>query len=451
MILNLHPSAIDNYNNKALALIDKIEEIKSLPPTTPFSEVVNSERIPSFTLNQEDIIGDIKITATDYFGNVVSKQFSFEDKEYEITEDGYSSLKLIAERIQSDKNIKDLLGIDFIIDTLFDWVSKRFKRTEECTFMELLEIEAEKSISEFTIWIPVANLNIETPFSVCDSRIETLTKRIINKWEKQASQKEDNHQNVKDLYDGLRKKYQGYAFVVSKIRANSEHAFKVSTNKANVIISILAIYSPSMFKPNIKYSCSIKGNEAKNNSECIYFDGNSTLGYISRILDMQNVVPFILPKDYIEAIRDESLDKLSNIITNPNQTEFEESLSNSIFLYSKAAFTSEPIEKIVYVLSSLESLLLKSENEPIQQNLSERIAIFCIDSLSERKKIIRNIKNVYALRSKYLHHGKSSQELENTTKFLNTVWHFYYKLINLSDSFTSKNQMIEYIENLKLS
>ena len=160
MKLNLHPSAIDNYNNKAHALFDKIVETKSLPPTPSFSEVMNSERIPSFTLNQEDIIGDIKVTATDYFGNVVSKQFSFDDKEYEITEDCYSSLKLIAEKIQSDKNIKDLLGIDFIIDTLFDWVSKRFKRTEERTFIEFLEIEAEKSISEYTTWIPVANLNI---------------------------------------------------------------------------------------------------------------------------------------------------------------------------------------------------------------------------------------------------------------------------------------------------
>lgn len=100
------------------------------------------------------------------------------------------------------------------------------------------------------------------------------------------------------------------------------------------------------------------------------------------------------------------------------------------------------------MLSALESILLKNENEPIQQNLAERIAFFISNNIDGRKKIIRNIKDVYGIRSKYLHHGYSSYELESISEFmLNTQVVIVGLLLN-ADRFVDKSAF-NAIEDIK--
>ena len=141
---------------------------------------------------------------------------------------------------------------------------------------------------------------------------------------------------------------------------------------------------------------------------------------------------------------------LSDIVVKEKRTEFESLILNTSLLYSKAAFTAEPLEKLVYVLSALESTLLKNESEPIQQNLAERLAIFTSHELVERKAIIKTIRSVYGLRSRYLHHGNTTDELEDISEFLYYVWIFYVKLLGQSQSFNNKKEFLDAIDDRKL-
>lgn len=59
---------------------------------------------------------------------------------------------------------------------------------------------------------------------------------------------------------------------------------------------------------------------------------------------------------------------------------------------------SDLSDRIVYILTALESLFLKDGSEPIQQNLAERLAVSTTDNANERMDIIRNTKAVYKLR-----------------------------------------------------
>ncbi len=145
-----------------------------------------------------------------------------------------------------------------------------------------------------------------------------------------------------------------------------------------------------------------------------------------------------------------NLGVLSDLAVKEKPTEFESLILNTSTLYSKAAFTAEPLEKLVYILSALESTLLKNENEPIQQNLAERLAIFTSQELAERKSIVKAVKSVYGLRSRYLHHGHTSGELEGLSEFLLHVWIFYIKLLGASQSFTNKSGFLEAIDDHKL-
>ena len=75
------------------------------------------------------------------------------------------------------------------------------------------------------------------------------------------------------------------------------------------------------------------------------------------------------------------------------------------------------------------------------------------DNGEERKKIVQNFKEVYEIRSKYIHHGYeiSTNNFEIFRFFLKNSWEFFRILIMNFDCFDTKLKMIEKIEERKIS
>ena len=144
--------------------------------------------------------------------------------------------------------------------------------------------------------------------------------------------------------------------------------------------------------------------------------------------------------------------RISHLFNVNSLNAFEKVFLNSVMLYSKAAFTSAPVEKLIYILAALESILLKNESEPIQQNLSERLAFFIAEELADRKHIIKTVKSIYAIRSKYLHHGHyTHSELGTMSDFMLLVFNFFMKLTANLEKFKTKDEFICEIDDYKLA
>ena len=95
--------------------------------------------------------------------------------------------------------------------------------------------------------------------------------------------------------------------------------------------------------------------------------------------------------------------------------------------------------------------MLKNENEPIQQNLAERVAVFSSQTLEERKSLIKLIKSIYGIRSKYLHHGHISSEVELISTFMLRVRVFFFQLLRNVDSFATQEEFVNAIDDDKLA
>jgi len=135
------------------------------------------------------------------------------------------------------------------------------------------------------------------------------------------------------------------------------------------------------------------------------------------------------------------------------KTEYQQYLLKSLSYYSKSSLVRSYSDKLVYILVALESILLKNISEPIQQNIGERVAFTISNSGEERKKIVQNFKDIYEIRSKYIHHGYeiSSENFEIFQQFLRNSWEFFRILIMNYDYFNTKLDMIEKIEERKFS
>jgi hypothetical protein len=144
-------------------------------------------------------------------------------------------------------------------------------------------------------------------------------------------------------------------------------------------------------------------------------------------------------------------DQVNKLLASKKRTKFQETLLVALLLYSRSTREKDLAGKLVFTLVAIESILLRDENESIQQNIGERMAFINTNVVEERLKIIRNMKAAYALCSKFVHHGHTIQERQAMWRFMIDAWALFTSLAKISQRFESKEDLIDNLEAMKLS
>jgi hypothetical protein len=145
------------------------------------------------------------------------------------------------------------------------------------------------------------------------------------------------------------------------------------------------------------------------------------------------------------------LARLHDLALNNKGTELRKSLYEAILIYSRNNLTTDLSEKLLFVLVSLESLLLRDGTEAIQGNLAERLAFLAGPTLDERKAIVETTRTVYRLRSNFVHHGKAVEEVEALEQFLDYAWRALATVLTEVDKFASHADLISYLNDRRLA
>jgi hypothetical protein len=450
MSISLHPSAYAAFNEKALALLQLVQAV---PRQQPGASTFPSDVHVAASITDKDLIGEMEESATDYQGNTLARYFYIDGKRFGVEQESYGRLRDLASSICSNRNVRDKLSTSYVEKELFDWVRSAFGRdTPEKPFCESLILAANRDIAKTEAWVPIANLEIEAAFFIGRVELRPVLRSVIDAWSiKLTALPETHRKNAEQLFLDIRKKFQGCAAAVISVEAEPLRAFEVSIEQAELTTSLLAIFSLGSLLPDIKCLSTISGSESLSKGTVIFNPGGEVFRMSSAILDVASARPWRLAQKEVVELRKSGLDVISWLLIDDDPNDFKQAILNALVLYSKAAFTSEPIEKVIYVLSSLESMLLKNENEPIQQNLAERIAMFTATELTKRKQIISNIKATYSVRSRYLHHGHLRSELETIREFLMNAWVFYALLLGNAQKFSTRLEFVSAIDDAKLS
>lgn len=450
MELKIHPSAAENYDKMADALVDLVEEC---PPAQPRPLRFPMDRPATVTITHDQILGDISLGSCDYRGKTVERYFPVKEKCFGLKEEDYKGVVEIVERLREKTDVRRKLSYSFIESTLFIWVSERFLGTTiPNSFVEYLNTKAQSEIESITSWVPIANLEIEESFPVSSSEIRPISSSVIDTWaSKMPTLIGQQVNNASILIKQLREDFQGLAAVVTVTEAESECAMDFAIKEAQRITSVLGIFSSAAFIPDVKSVSRIKGSESVSVASAILECREDAIERKSILLDRASAKPWRLDRNDIHKLRNSGLDRISALLAAESLNGFEEAVLNAILLYSKSTLTADPVEKVVYMLSAMESIVLRNQSEAIQQNLAERVALFSSHKLEERKSIIKTMKSAYKIRSLYLHHGHTSAELKLVAEFMMCVAVFFRSLIANVGKFDSKEEFLDAIDDHKLA
>lgn len=444
---------MNNFNKKAEKLVLEITEYQESASRIPAGPLDPDTHV-SATLTDQDISDVIEVSPLDRLNNEIGKIFNHDKKIVGLQGEGYKNLVRLAEGMQNTESLRSTVSIKTLTRLIFSWVKNKYLTQTTLLMSGFVLGECEKLVQEIEIWIPIAWLHIQSDIQLGKITFKTITREMLDQWVSRFPTPQTSEERIylSQLEEEDRSKFQGFAAATMKVTAESIRAEEFAYEEAERAISLLRFYSPANASPRLVSYCTLMGKEHVESKNHLQLqDGRIT--NISNSAASQAEPSWRIGSAKIAEMKTAGLNILNAWLLKGHLSKFERKLIDSLILYSKSSLAQNPTDKLIYLLVSLESILLKNASEPIQDNLGLRIALSIGRDVEERKRIISNTKQIYNLRSSFIHHG-SYLEIDSApvlAEFMIDAWDFFQWLIGVVNSGLTIEQFFEELENKKLS
>jgi len=450
MVLSIHPDAIVNFNKKGEEILSLIADAKETNQAPSFP----SQVFVSHSFKAHEIIGEMKYGESDFKGDEVSRYFEHCGKLVGFNGDNYIAFDRICVAIQRIPSLREAISLKVVKDEVFEWIKLRHKDQISQSLLDFLLPRLESVIKETEVWIPIFGMEIESNFSVGRVLFQTITKSMIDKWftELIKGKSDEEVNKLKEYFDKERRQIQGFAAGTMILMADPVRVGEIALYEIERMLNLLRFFEPTNFHPSISSHCAILGKQHLQTTNFYRVENGRIIGSTKSIID-KGSTHWRINNSFLEIMKLSGLDKLNSLLASEKSSELITLVIDTLQTYSRAGLAKTYSDKLVYLLVALETLLLKDDSESVQQNVGERLAFALEKETEKRKRIVKNFKDIYGMRSKFVHHGNNVdvEQVNTLSEFMMNTWRFLCLVINNTNSFQTKLQMINAIENIKFS
>jgi len=447
--LSFPESFINSFNSNANKILSCLE---LLPPREVEKNAkLSDSHLVKYNIDEKDVISVKSLPSIDGFGKEKGWYFETPEGKVGLEQEEYQEFLNLVEKLAERKEIRNLVSQKFMKNVFFEWFKKRYKQKFESGFIEYFIQRADEEVKERKISIPIDFLAIQESFKVGKIIFEFLTEKFFDDWEEDF--KKDTRipaERRSDFFKDWRKKYQGKVYASIKVKGDKETCKRIAKEETEIALMALRFFSPTAFIPKIPSYFGIKGKTSIPSINFLVFEGQFPSN-IEYGLEKKRIFNFIVDKVLISKMKKMGLENLSDLLLRDKKTKLEELLLNSLFLFSKAIISNNFEDKLVFFLVSIEMLLLKDTSEPIQSNLWLRLSFLTANKAEERKKVKKIIQKAYKLRSAYLHHGEKKENFKLLRDLQIHIWTALRNILISREEFTTKEDLLGYIEDKILS
>ena len=436
MKLELHPNAVKNFNEKADILLSELVPIPSKSfPINRDSFRPNFPISGNFGRKDEHIVGEFK------------GQFKHNDQIINL-EGCSKKIEQLSQKMQKRKELHKWVSVTLLTDLIYDWIKNKYKKVTDLSMVDYVLGKSQERIQELEIWIPIAELYVQSEIKIGRITLRTIKREIFECWRTAIMNANPaDNDKIQNFYKE-QNKIQGLAAATMKLEAEPIRAFEIALEETEKSIGLLRCFSPSNLDPEKTSYCVVFGKENLEHTKHLVFQDNSLVQISHEYIDKNNPI-WIIDDEKVSLLQNGGLKILSDILTQEKITDFQEKLLDSLLLYSRSSLMKNPSDKLVYILVALESFLLG--NESIQNTIGDRMAYFISSDKHERISIVKNLNDAYELRSKFIHHGKTIEDLETLKEFMLNACMFFSKLSQNANRFDNRDQFFKAIQEEKYS
>ena len=436
MIINEHKQK--HLNKEIFKHISAIHVATYDPNPIPANGSISERKIQDFTPFESDEV----IISKTLGQSIISKSFNLvkESISYQITESDYPNYLNFINQIYKDKKISDLISFSYLEKIIFKYIIET-KRTNQAPkdFCNHILDQINSSVKEFEVHFKILYLDIESNFTLGNVNFEYVDENYF-----QGNRKIEYYED-----------FRGNVLLSTVVKAEKKKAEEIAFKKCSLAIDCLKLFFDIIMFPEDRISFDIDSRtKESDDNEVIFFEDKDR----SKITINNFRIPThqSINQQQLEIFKERGILKfdlfLKQIDAKENLTELELSIVNSIQLFAKALYQNNLNQRIVELFTQLESLVLSDSNEPILNSLTKYISKLVTKNVEERKSIILLIKEMYSIRSSYVHHAKQREiNIHNLAKFQFCNHKLITKLIELSGSHNTKDTILKEIDDAILA
>jgi hypothetical protein len=331
------------------------------------------------------------------------------------------------------------------------WIRDTLRRTTVEPFLAYIESEFASDVRQYEFWMPITQLHVKRGFRLGKGSILPIEKSLIDRIQQSAADRYPERANASRAFtDRFYRRYQGFAAFVVTRNVEISWGWELAFEDARVAAAMIRVFSGQAMAPEVRsgvapWGCAqgdaIHGFALTEGFQAAGIEGGRGVDPSPLIWDDEGI---------LQAHR-EGLAVVSAILAKDDRSDYEEKLLEMLLLYSGGLVRTDPADRLMYTLIALEQMFLRSESEPITQNLADRIALFAADTVDDRRKVMQLVRRAYATRSRFVHHGQTVAELNDLGDFLREAWMTVILLIGRSAWFNTREELLDAIDTAKLS
>lgn len=458
----LHPDAAKNFNEKAQVLIAKVAPETEQRPSEPPPHMFRPGVPVAHKFSEKDFI-DFKITGqTNQLGKTTARYFEYEGRRFGFEDEKYEELARLSEGIQKTKALRDVVSTKWVEDVILDWMKVKCAGIAVPELTDFLTKRCQEDVRGHEIWFPVANLSVESNLAFGNVVFKTISKELLDRLQKEAQKAkeqgikagrgEEYAAQMEYFIHRKRQELQNLAASTITVHAEPKRAFEVALRESERAVAALGVYQvAATTMPEVTSYCALLGRENLEEIRHLEVESDRILRESYQGIGKPVLNWHLSNEDVSKYRRALGFDNVSELLTLERRSGFQELLLDALLLYSRSTREKDLAGRLVYMLVAIESMLLRNDTEPIQQNVGERMAFIIANKVEERRAAISNLRTAYSLRSRFVHHGNTIDELETVRTFMLNAWVLFTELAKASRRFETKERFIDNLEEMKLS
>ena len=440
----LHEDARRRFEELGRSLLERVITFRD-PPSRK-RPVFSPNTFTGTTLTDLDIQGDLHLGWQDRHGN----QTGIAVAEVGGSRTGligpdYEKLERLAFSMARVRPFNTTASVKFLCMQIFEWVKERHRGQSSAGCVDYILWGLERAAADHRLLYPVSDLYVQSPLALGSVTVSTFPARIFEELESKRLD-DPSAEGRARLSLSMRREFQGHAVAETSVFGEPIRAQEIAGERVELAISVLRFFTPPGGTSRIA-----RWGYAPSRTERVFVTDVTGKFLSTSTAMIDRARPMVLSDELRDSLLDAGLSEVRDILGRASRTDFEEALVTSIVTFGRAALTPDLREKMIWYCAGLESILLRDSSEPILHNLSERLAMFAYDTVQKREEALRDVKEAYSLRSRFVHHGAEIDEGEVVNRFAHHGHRVFCRMAKNVHRFSRKVEFVEHIDRLKLS
>lgn len=431
----LHEEAARRANDLASVVVASLVPMERTLRAIFGMEPTGNAPDPTVHRVQEPLVGEER----DRFGRIVGLSVIDADGALKLEGAEFEGFRKMLQILYRNPEVSGTVSEKTLSKIAFEWAYQRKWARVSIPMTEFVLGKLESLVRSVAVVIPIYGLEVEHALRIGRVEFFPLELEELNRWQERTVSAEPGRVvEPESAAMGFARleRYRGRTVARYETRAEAEHAVDCAIGEIEKSLAALRLFSPGALMPERPTSFTLAGREHVPKTEWIVHGtgdpGPWALQYGEAVLYREDVHPWVLDAEAITDVLPRFVTHWSDLLRRGASSEFEQKALRSLMLYSRATECRDTTEKLIHIFAAIESLLLKDDREPIGAALADRLAFIVGSDATQRLGIARNVREVYTMRSQFVHHGVlASAEEANMVRvedFLRTVSRMFVAL-----------------------